>query len=359
MVFNFGWAPQLFGASRSGGRRRHAGIDLGTGGRKNVPVGCPISGFKVHAVSYRRGYGNTVDLISEDGTKMMRFAHLAQLPKHLTVGESVHKGDWLGNVGNSGGNYAIHLHFEYRNLENGSFVPVNPFNNQFHSFSKEDFEQSTNMAQKSRDLIQNGMTLAQSQASLWGTSDNSSDIPLFNQGRLAIDMPTNGSFLSLGASQYLTNQNNVTQAQLRNVWSLNKTFDAPDFWERYMPEMFGGWSSERIEEADRQRQLDEEVFKGIRRAEMLQAGLSNQEIDLVRQYVDDQIKEQGAAYHLGQSSIPIDFDAVFEDPERAAVARNYFDNRAKQQNQLGIPLDDLTQQIDLANNKRNGSNSMG
>ena len=357
MVFNFGWAPQLFGASRSGGKRRHAGIDLGTGGKKNVPLGCPISGFKVHSVSYRRGYGNTVDLISEDGTQMMRFAHLASLPKHLTVGSPVEQGDWLGNVGNSGGNYAIHLHFEYRIKQNGTFVPVNPFNNKYHSFSKADFERSTVMATESRKHIQGGMSLAESQNVRHPGTQNPENIQLFNQGKLAAHMPTNGSFMSLDLSQYLTTQNNVTQTQIheqaQNVWVLNKTYGEPDFWDRYMPEFLGGWSNNELLEFEAQRKLDEEVFKGIKRSEMLQAGLSNQEIDLVRQYVDDQIKEHGANYHLGMASIPIDFDAVFEDKERAAVIRNYFDNRMNQQNQLGIPL------ADLLNNQRNGSNGMG
>ncbi len=352
MVFNFGWAPQRFGASRSGGRRRHAGIDLGTGGKKNVPLGCPVSGFKVHSVSYRRGYGHTVDLISEDGTKMMRFAHLASSPKHLTVGSPVQQGDWLGNVGNSGGNYAIHLHFEYRIKENGTFVPVNPFNNRYHTFSKADFERSTIMATESRKLIQSGRSLAESQNVLHPNNPQTETITLFNQGKLAAYTPTNSSLMNLNPIQGLFSQNMNMNDQMQDVWQLNKTYGEPDFWDRYMPEFLGGWSSNQLLEFDTQRKLDEEVFRGIRRSEMLQAGISNQEIDLVRQYVDDQIKEHGANYHLGMSSIPIDFDAVFEDKDRAAVVRNYFDNRSQQQNQLGIPL------ADLLNNQRNGSNGM-
>ena len=98
---------------------------------------------------------------------MMRFAHLANpLPKHLKVGEEVRAGDWLGNVGNTGGRYAIHLHFEFR-LKKGNYnVPVNPFNNKIHTFCKADFESSTQKAYTSRKNIQAGMSLAETHAKM-------------------------------------------------------------------------------------------------------------------------------------------------------------------------------------------------
>ena len=197
------------------------------------------------------------------------------------------------------------------------------------------------------------MTLAEAQNMRHPGTQSPENITLFNQGKLASYTPINPSFMNLNPIQGLFSQNMNMNDQMQDVWKLNKTYGEPDFWDRYLQEFLGGWSNNELLQFETQRKLDEEVFRGIRRSEMLQAGISNQEIDLVRQYVDDQIKEHGANYHLGMSSIPIDFDAVFEDKERAAVIRNYFDNRNQQQNQLGIPL------ADLLNNQRNGSNGMG
>ena len=345
MVFNYGWAPQLFGASRSGGKRRHAGIDLGTGGRKGVPVGCPLSGFRVKSVSYRKGYGNTVDLISEDGTQMMRFAHLASLPRHLKEGQSIQYGDWLGNVGNSGGNYAIHLHFEYRILENGNFNPINPFNNKYHSFSRDDFEQSTKVATKVRQYIQNGMDLETAQREMGHISNPNPAMPslvTMNHGYI--------SAASFQSNEQTTTDNRIDHNQIMSVWTLDKTFNEPTLWERYMPQFLGGWSTTRLKDADVQKKLDEEVFRGIQRKEMLQAGLSNQEIDLLRQYVDDQIKGEGVNYRLSAASVPIDFNDVFENPQTAELARNYFDNRANTSATLGTPTqnESVTQNTNIA-----------
>lgn len=338
MVFNFGWAPQLFGARRNGSRR-HAGIDLGTGGRKNVPLGCPISGFKVKSVSYRRGYGNTVDLISEDGTKMMRFAHLAALPKHLTVGDSVQQGDWLGNVGNSGGNYAIHLHFEYRTLQNGSFVPVNPFNNQFHTFSKQDFEQSTKLAYRSRECINSGMTLQETQnatgTNILGTQNNQPALASISNPIIQLNSNTQMPPIAMHATQYLTNTNQPVLLAMPPVWTLEKSFEEPTVWERYMPEFLGGWPQHKVEEADIQKKLDEEVFKGIKRKEMLSAGMTNQDIDLLRQFVDDQIQEKGLEYRLNTASVPVNFDDVFQDSNTAAIAKQFFINNQNNSSGMG------------------------
>ncbi len=330
MVFNFGWAPQLFGAKRDGGRRRHAGIDLGTAGRRGVPVGCPISGFVVQSVSYRRGYGHTVDLISEDGTKMMRFAHLAEQPRHLTPGSKIQQGDWLGDVGNSGGNYAIHLHFEYRTLQNGRFVPVNPFQNPYHSFSQEDFEHSTRLAQQSRSLIKGGSNLSEAQIQTASTGS-------YESRRFSSILANKGFIHGSLLNRFLPKQAEpATLQEGMNYWQLERTFESPSWWERHMPQALGGWSKKRIEEADIQKLLDEEVFKGIRRKEMLQAGLSNQDIDLLRQYVDDEIKMKGLNRFLGASSIPINFEEVFEDPAKVALARTYFNNKANTTQETNI-----------------------
>lgn len=304
MVFNYGWAPQLFGARRKGGRR-HAGIDLGTSGRKGVPVGCPIDGFRVASVSRRGGYGNTVDLVSEDGTKMMRFAHLANpLPKHLKVGEPVHYGDWLGDVGNTGGNYAIHLHFEYRVKKNGKWVPVNPFNNPYQEFSQQIFENSTKLAKNSRASVRAGKSLADTHGDRKPAS-----------ATMSTETTTNTEAASSPVEQNT------------DVWSLDRGFGQPTWWERNMPEFLGGWSKKDLEKAEQERKLDEEVFKGIRRRDLLNAGLSEQDISKLQTHVNTQVKMRGQT--LREASVPVDFTDFYSDKETAQKAIQFFRNHNK------------------------------
>lgn len=290
MVFNYGWAPQLFGAKRKGGRR-HAGIDLGTAGRKGVPLGCPIDGFRVASVKRRGGYGNTVDLISEDGTKMMRFAHLANpLPKHLKVGEPVYAGDWLGNVGNTGGRYAVHLHFEYRVKEGNTFKPVNPFRNKYQTFCRQDFEESTKMAYASRKKIQSGMTLADIHAQ----------------------------------KSHLMTQEADQKSALSSVWTLDRGFNQPTWWERIAHPFLGGWTKEQIKEADVQKKLDEEVFYGVRRRELLNQGLTNDDILKLQTHVQEKLNVSNASSQLSQRSVPVNFYELYDDKEKAQIATKFF-----------------------------------
>jgi murein DD-endopeptidase MepM/ murein hydrolase activator NlpD len=96
--------------------RLHAGIDLAAG------VGAPISAAAagtVVAAGSEGGYGRVVRLQHDDDTVTV-YAHLSEL--HVTAGQRVTAGTWLGLEGSSGHSTGPHLHFEVRVGD----VPVDP-----------------------------------------------------------------------------------------------------------------------------------------------------------------------------------------------------------------------------------------
>jgi len=107
-----------FGAPRTG--RKHEGIDIGTSGARGYYVSFKKSG-KVVFAAVAGGYGNTVDIITSDGT-CYRFAHLAKMM--VRNGES-YNGQTIGEIGNTGSSPDIHLHYEVR--PGGPYAtPINP-----------------------------------------------------------------------------------------------------------------------------------------------------------------------------------------------------------------------------------------
>lgn len=329
-VFNFGWAPQRFGARRKGGRR-HAGIDLGTAGRKGVPVGCPLSGFKVASVSRRGGYGNTVDLVSEDGKYMMRFAHLANpLPRHLKVGQKVEWGDWLGDIGSTGGNYAIHLHFELRVKQGNSYVPVNPFRNKYFTFSKNSFEESTVAAYESRKGVRSGLVVRGASRPDRKIKPTTQPVQPVKPIRVP-DVPIVGKRnQDEQARAYATRTGSVLPASQpierpqNGYFSLDRTFGQPNWWERNMPEVLGGWSKKDLQKAEQERKLDEEVFVGYTRRELLQAGLSNQDIGALKDHV---LAKARAGETLANNSVRVNLREVFDDQKSIDAAKKLFATR--------------------------------
>ena len=329
-VYNLGWAPQLFGARRKGGRR-HAGIDLGTAGRKGVPVGCPLSGFRVASVSRRGGYGNTVDLVSEDGKYMMRFAHLANpLPTHLKKGQKVEYGDYLGDVGGTGGNYAIHLHFELRVKKGDKYVPVNPLRNPYCCFTKKIFEESTVAAYESRAAVRSGRverrgarpnrTIATFTEPVPKPQKVTPSVPPIVGKRKHEEQPKpQAPILTRGAPV-----SQQTEGNQNGYFSLNRSFGQPTLWQRVMPKMFGGWSKEELKRAEQERKLDEEVIKGYTRRELLQRGLSNQDIGALHAYV---VAKAQAGETLANNSVRVNLKEVFDNQQTIAAAKKIFGER--------------------------------
>jgi murein DD-endopeptidase MepM/ murein hydrolase activator NlpD len=125
----------VFGCSRSGGRRRHKGIDM------HAPEGTPlytVAGGRVYrawkskGIPRDGGYGNYVilehDAVESSGLRYWTYYTHMQNPPQVTEGDRVPAGFRIGEVGRTplGRFQNAHLHFEVR-LANGSElgVPVN------------------------------------------------------------------------------------------------------------------------------------------------------------------------------------------------------------------------------------------
>jgi murein DD-endopeptidase MepM/ murein hydrolase activator NlpD len=103
-------------AARRGGRR-HAGIDIGTSGSRGYYVSFRQSGKVIYARNNGEGYGNLV--IIKSGNIEFYFAHLARI---MVKEGQTYNGETIGEIGKTGGDYPIHLHFEARPDGN----PTNP-----------------------------------------------------------------------------------------------------------------------------------------------------------------------------------------------------------------------------------------
>lgn len=100
--------------------RSHAGIDIGTSGQKGWLVGFRASGTVTYAGG-GGGYGNLV--IIKSGNTEYYFAHLAR----IFVKRGPYNGEAIGEIGNTGSGFGIHLHYEVRS--NGKPIDPKPYLN--------------------------------------------------------------------------------------------------------------------------------------------------------------------------------------------------------------------------------------
>jgi len=94
----------------------HTGVDIST--TYGRPVIAPADGIVAYAETMA-GYGRLVVIEHGQGIST-RYGHLANYT--VAVGQSVHRGDVIGYVGNTGRSTGPHLHYEVRIHD----VPVNP-----------------------------------------------------------------------------------------------------------------------------------------------------------------------------------------------------------------------------------------
>jgi murein DD-endopeptidase MepM/ murein hydrolase activator NlpD len=93
----------------------HNGVDIG------APVGSPIlaaaEGIVLAAKpsGYNGGYGKMIIISHPNGTQTV-YGHLSSV--YVTTGQSVSKGEQIGESGNTGRSTGPHLHFEVRGAEN-------------------------------------------------------------------------------------------------------------------------------------------------------------------------------------------------------------------------------------------------
>jgi murein DD-endopeptidase MepM/ murein hydrolase activator NlpD len=108
----FGGRSDPFGA----GHRMHTGTDLA--GAYGTPIYATADGVVVES-GWSNGYGRTVKIRHAFGLETL-YGHLSQI--RADVGQRVSRGDWIGDMGNSGRSTGTHLHYEVRI----GGTPVNP-----------------------------------------------------------------------------------------------------------------------------------------------------------------------------------------------------------------------------------------
>lgn len=88
--------------------RLHAGIDFGQA--EGTPIPAAASGTVIESVTLHEGWGNYVKISHSGGIETL-YAHMVN-PPPVTVGQTVSRGEIIGNVGNTGNSFGAHLHFE-------------------------------------------------------------------------------------------------------------------------------------------------------------------------------------------------------------------------------------------------------
>ncbi len=105
-----GFMGRGFGHTRRGRLRHrlHRGVDI------PAPVGSLVraanDGLVVHADNSVEGYGNLVAILHPNDTRTL-YAHLKR--SAVFAGQTVERGQVIGEVGRTGLTYAPHLHFEF------------------------------------------------------------------------------------------------------------------------------------------------------------------------------------------------------------------------------------------------------
>lgn len=92
---------------RTGGL--HSGHDIGGGGASH-PIHATTDGVVRKAEFMSGGIGNAIYIEHTSDAYWSNYMHLASMS--VSVGQTVKAGDQIGVMGNSGGDYAIHLHYE-------------------------------------------------------------------------------------------------------------------------------------------------------------------------------------------------------------------------------------------------------
>lgn len=105
--------------------RKHKGVDFKT------PVGSNVKATFDGTITRKnwnfRGNGNSIEVAESGGQgRTVMFLHLSEVPKTVTIGQHVKKGEVIAKSGNTGHSFAPHLHYQ---LMLGDKV-IDPFTNQ-------------------------------------------------------------------------------------------------------------------------------------------------------------------------------------------------------------------------------------
>lgn len=128
----------VFGSSRF-----HSGLDFAA--KQGTDVFATADGT-VSVASRKSGYGNCVD-IEHGYNYLTRYAHLSRIT--VAPGQTVKRGEKIGEVGSTGKSTGPHLHYEVRFKDE----PQNPVNYYFLDVSPEDYERMIQLAENSGHVM--------------------------------------------------------------------------------------------------------------------------------------------------------------------------------------------------------------
>lgn len=126
-----------------GGTRFHEGLDFAA--PSGTPVYATASGTVVLAKP-NGGYGNCVE-IDHGYNYLTRFGHLSSI--EVEEGQSVRRGDKIGEVGNTGKSTGPHLHYEVRFKDQ----PMNPVNYYFLDITPQQYHDMINTAANAGNMM--------------------------------------------------------------------------------------------------------------------------------------------------------------------------------------------------------------
>lgn len=100
--------PDMGYGDRTGGF--HSGWDIGSNGNAGYGIYATTDGVVRKAEFMSGGIGNAIYIEHTADGYWSNYMHLSSIS--VSVGQTVKAGDRIGTMGNSGGDYAIHLHYE-------------------------------------------------------------------------------------------------------------------------------------------------------------------------------------------------------------------------------------------------------
>lgn len=132
MASGYGWrVDPVYGTSKF-----HEGMDF------SAPIGTPVYATgrgRVIEAGWQSGYGNCID-IDHGFNYTTRYAHLSKIL--VKKGQTVERGEKIGEVGNTGKSTGPHLHYEVR-LKG---TPQNPVNYYFYDLTPEQYDEMIGQA---------------------------------------------------------------------------------------------------------------------------------------------------------------------------------------------------------------------
>lgn len=121
----------------------HEGMDFA------ADIGTPVyatGNAKVIGADWNSGYGNLI-VLDHGYNYTTRYAHLSKM--HVHKGQTVKRGDLIGEVGNTGKSTGPHLHYEVR--ING--VPHNPVNYYFYDLTPQQYNELITAAENAGHVM--------------------------------------------------------------------------------------------------------------------------------------------------------------------------------------------------------------